>query len=100
MSGYRIRDVLKRTENEFFANYKGCTVQVDREEDPCPGGYFYIIVTTHGGGHLYDGWWGDEEHTLDDAIKQALRGSLLAEEGGMNAFMHICFADGPHSLSL
>lgn len=26
MSGYRIRDVLTRTENEFFANYKGCTV--------------------------------------------------------------------------
>ncbi|MCK5016663.1 MAG: hypothetical protein KAS32_06260 [Candidatus Peribacteraceae bacterium] len=77
--GCRIGDIDTYTEDNFFAYYKGYTIQIDRETPYA----FYIIVIHPDGGNLYDGWWnyeGIKERTMSDAIKEALIGSGIIEK--------------------
>lgn len=77
MSGFRIqkRFIYTRTNSEFHATYRGHDIQISFErKDPKP---FYIMVTAPSGEYAYDGWWGEEWNTMDEAIVEALRGSCL-----------------------
>jgi hypothetical protein len=97
MGSYRIRNELK-SEDEFQATYKGFSVSVKREgcpeddydddgEDPASdywtgpedGQAFYIQVCNSeiSFGTAYDGWWGNAENSLEEAVEEALRGSCL-----------------------
>lgn len=100
--GYRIKNTLN-SDIEFQGRYKGYDVHVKREdppedidddwdgEDEAPSDYwtgprdgeaYYITVRNAeiSFGTAYEGYWGNDEHTLDDAVEQALVGSTLIEE--------------------
>jgi len=64
---------IERTEDEFHATHKGGEIFIEREDD----GRFYIIVKWKDGGSLYDGWAPEVIETMDDAIKEAVRGACL-----------------------
>lgn len=70
---------IRRTEDEFYATHKGCEIRINREEDwdGQGSGAFYIQVQVLGCGHLYDGWSPEGVETMDAAVAEALRGSLL-----------------------
>ena len=57
----------------FHGTYRGCSVSIERESD----GRIYIIVKGLDGGSMYDGWAPDNVNTIDDAKREAIRGSCL-----------------------
>ncbi|MFP5514082.1 MAG: hypothetical protein ACLGJC_13455 [Alphaproteobacteria bacterium] len=67
---------ISKSRDHFHGTHKGATVTIDREAD----GRFYIVVTDHGGSSLYDGWAPENVTTMQDAKKEALRGSMLDRE--------------------
>ena len=73
---YRIqkRLIRKRTDEEFWATYRGHEIEINRERGARG---WYIRVTAPSGCYAYDGWWGEEWNTMDEAITQALVGSCL-----------------------
>jgi hypothetical protein len=72
----RLKNVVRKR-NSIQCQYKGCEISITRDshfED------WYIQVTHRDGCYIYDGWWKDSSHrTLDDAIKEAIDGSLLTK---------------------
>ena len=78
-STYRIKQVISKSADSFFGSYRGCVIEIDRDEDEIRGAAFNISVTTRDGGFLYDGCWGDPEDTIDEAIEEALLGSQLID---------------------
>lgn len=64
--------ITSQDDKELWATYKGAEIEILKEDD----GY-YIIVTHEDGGYCYDGYWGDNEATFDDALTEAIKGSLL-----------------------
>lgn len=75
--GYRIKKIVRKDDMNFIGYYKGHEICIDREEDD--DYKFYIVVRSPEGTFCYDGWWScyDKYPTIDDAIEEALRGSLL-----------------------
>lgn len=82
---YIIRQVEIHTETRFEGRYKGYNITVwldedDYEPEDCR---YYIMVQNPevSFGTSYDGWAPPEEiDNLEDAIKEALRGSCLLRE--------------------
>lgn len=75
---FRIRQVYEKKKDSFEGIYKGHHIHcyVDTEN-----GCWYIIVTDKTGMTAYDGWWRDsEDKSVDHAIEEALRGSMLLKE--------------------
>lgn len=103
MAGYRIKNTLD-DEDEFLAVYKGYQVHVKRQigppedidadwdgEDEPPSDYwtgprdgeaYYIIVRNSeiAFGTAYEGYWGKDANTLEEAVEEALVGSTLIEK--------------------
>lgn len=77
MAGYRVTSFITRSDDEIYAHYKGCDIDIQREEEPVDGATFTIFVNDPNGGYLYDGCWGDEANTMDEALEEALLGSQL-----------------------
>ena len=84
MPAYRIqkRFIHERTGLRFRATYRGHELDISKERGARG---FYIIVTAPDGCYAYDGWWGEEWSTMDEAIAQALMGSCLIARGGGKA---------------
>jgi len=82
--GYRIqkRFIFEHTEFAFRARYKGHEIHITRERGARP---WYIQVTTPSGCYAYDGWWGEEWNTMEEAIAQALTGSCLIAKKELTA---------------
>ncbi|RYD46336.1 MAG: hypothetical protein EOP85_07660, partial [Verrucomicrobiaceae bacterium] len=76
-----IRKVTVHTKKRFEATYKSHELQVWLDEDDYTARdrRFYIIVQNPhvSFGTAYDGWAPEEIDNLEDAIKEALRGSQL-----------------------
>jgi hypothetical protein len=68
--------VLETTPEHLHATHKGANIHIDREDD----GRFYIIVTWKDGSTMYDGWAPEGVGSMEDALKEALRGSMLGGE--------------------
>ncbi len=67
--------VIERDESECSARYKDCDINVSR---PADDRNWYIRVTDAGGYGLYNGYWSDSVgNTMDEALQEACRGSLL-----------------------
>lgn len=81
---YIIRQVDIHTETRFEARYKGNNIAVWLDEDDCkPEDCRYYIMVQNpevSFGTSYDGWAPEEIDNLEDAIKEALRGSCLLRE--------------------
>lgn len=67
--------VLERSENYFEGRYKQHDIRIDRTaRNP----NWYIVVRGPDGCYACDGWWRDSaDKTMDEAILEACRGSLL-----------------------
>lgn len=67
--------VIERDESDCSARYKGCDISVSRPADDRD---WYIHVTDAGGFSLYNGFWRDSAgKTMDEALEEACRGSML-----------------------
>lgn len=68
------RPILKRIESEddFSTTYKGHSIEIHR----CVEGDFDISVHVNGG-YVYDGFWGDCDNTMEEAVKEALKGAMI-----------------------
>ena len=81
MSGrnFRIqkRYIREKTKSTFRATYKGHEIDISRERGARP---WYIQVTSPNGCFAYDGWWGEEWNSMEEAITQALVGSCLVAD--------------------
>lgn len=75
------RYVLNRTQDEFHAFYRRHEITIERESNRSYGKAWYIVVIAPCGSYAYDGWWGELDSSLDDAIAQALVGSGLVKKG-------------------
>lgn len=75
--------ITEQTDKRFRGTHKGYAISIDLDEDDVEDeewgfGRFYIRVQSiEGGGHLYDGWAPESVTTIDDAKKEAIRGSGL-----------------------
>lgn len=76
-----IRQVDLHTETRFEARYKGYEMSVCLDEDdyaPEERRYYILVQNPEVSfGTAYDGWAPEEADTLDKAIEEALRGSML-----------------------
>lgn len=65
--------ISHKNSKELWATYKNhYEIEILKEDD---GGFFIIVQGDEG--YLYDGYWGDNDNTFDEALKEALRGSEL-----------------------
>ena len=81
---YFIREVTTHTETRFVGRYKGYDIEVyldedDFEPEDCRY-YIHVFNSEISFGTAYDGWADEEIDNLEDAIKEALRGSCLLRE--------------------
>jgi len=80
---YRIRIIHERTSRRFRGRYKGHEIEITRADRKGLRVYgWYIMVWAPSGALCYDGYWPSSllmegPKTMDEAIEQALRGSLL-----------------------
>lgn len=65
-----------QNKKELWAEYKDHNIQILKEDEG------YYIIVQGDGGYLYDGYWGDNEDTFEDALAEALRGSELEKDQG------------------
>lgn len=74
---YRLGRVSIRTSKQIIGRYRDYDIEINREED----GRFYIYVHNPyiSFGTAYDGWWGDKQKSIDEALQEAFRGSQIAE---------------------
>lgn len=80
--GYRVKTHLNDGRC-FEGRYKGYDISVySMEETARPGRAWYIHVRDDDRefGTGYNGYWGNADHTLDEAVEQALIGSGLIDE--------------------
>ena len=89
MKKYRIlkKNIKEKTEDCFRGYYKNHEIHIDkyREYDLVDHKEtnlgWYIIVTCPDGCICYDGWWSEgRDANIDEAIEEALAGSLLIEK--------------------
>lgn len=63
--------ISKQTKTELWATYKQHEIEILKEDEG------YYIIVQGDGGYLYDGYWGDNSNTFEDALAEALEGSEL-----------------------
>lgn len=74
--------IIEHTYKRLYATYQNHDIVIERK-DVRRQEYFYILVTAPNGLSAYDGYWprwGIESETMDDALTEALAGSLLLDE--------------------
>ena len=78
MRKYRLGRVEVRNSKQIIGSYRGYRIEINREDD----GRFYIYVCNPdiSFGTAYDGWWGEARNTIDEALQQAFKGSLITEQ--------------------
>ena len=81
---YIIRQVDAHTKTRFEGKYKGFYIEVYLDEndyEPDQERYYIHVYNPEiSFGTAYDGWAPEEVANLEDAIKEALRGSQLLRE--------------------
>ena len=81
---YLIRKVDVHTKKRFEGRYKGYDINVWLDEDDFEPAdrrhYIQVENPEESFGTLYDGWADEEIDNLEDAIKEALKGSGLIGE--------------------
>lgn len=75
MASYRIKIIHEKSDDQFRGVYKGYEIEINREESG--GFYIYVRNPNVSFGTTYDGYWGEDDNTMDEAIHQALLGSCL-----------------------
>ena len=75
---YRLGRVTMRNSKQIIGRYQDYDVEISREDS----GRFYIYVYNPyiSFGTAYDGWWGDEQNTIEEALQQAFIGSRIGEK--------------------
>lgn len=63
--------ITKQDEKELWAEYKHHIIEILKEDEG------YYIIVQGDGGYLYDGYWGDDTNTFQEALDEALDGSEL-----------------------
>ncbi len=70
----KFSEIIENTEDFFEGIFEGSTVTIERESD-----HFSIDVSNSeiSFGTAYDGYWGEGDEPMADAITEALEGSML-----------------------
>jgi len=69
--------VSVRNAKRIVGLYKDNIIEIEREKD----GRFYIFVSCpRVFGVFYDGWWGNSNNTINEALQEAFIGSKIAED--------------------
>lgn len=72
------RCISVNTPDKFEAIYKKYEIGIYREKDERGFGHeFYIAVIAPNGCYAYNGWWGDDSHTMTEAVAEAIKGSCI-----------------------